>query len=92
MNLQNGLCRMADRYNVNRLYLNFSKCSVTLITYIVLSRLSSIKELGVNFDDKYLCVQQIHNIVSKDFMMLRFLYTKCRNVGDIKALNYFISL
>lgn len=99
LSLQSDLDKLSDWCDVNRLNLNIKKCSVISFTrspckinfdyYIcktLLTRVESVKDLGVIFDSKLSFNEHVQEICKKAFRMLGFIFRSCKYFTNIYSL------
>lgn len=100
--LQDDLLSLNRWCLANRLFLNYNKCSVIsfshkhsilmynyCIDHVFFSRCSSILDLGVKYDSKYLFSEHISNIVSVCFKNLGFILRACRELNSASKISIF---
>jgi ribonuclease P/MRP protein subunit RPP40 len=99
LRLQRGIDEIADRCRKSGLILNFPKCSVAIFTKQVkpllfdytlnnkiLSRRSSVQDIGVLFDSKLSFCDHILSITSAAFKSLGFVLRSAKEFGDVVTL------
>lgn len=99
INLQADLDRLALYYDKNRLGINIGKCSFVSLTRkkiptkfqyqingIQITKVDSIKDLGVTIDEKLSFSEHVDKIVGKAYKSLGFILRVCRPFSDISCL------